>query len=656
MTHIMCRPHLGGKCRGQLVIRLTVTARHKRGRKSLSLVPSCEPASRHYGLCDLRAKIIDTSDRTEQKMSCGRILAVLRRCKRLEDDSTTELSRCLGLLDLTALGVGSTLGLGVYVLAGAVAKTVAGPAVTLSFLVAAIASAFAGLCYAEFAARVPKAGSAYVYSYVSVGEFIAFTIGWNLILEYVIGTASVAKGMANYIDSLCNNTMATTMTAVAPINVSFLADYPDLFAFVLVLLITVLLAIGVSESTKLNNVFTALNMITVVVVVIAGAIKSDPANWRIDVASLPEGERAAAGGGGFMPWGVAGVMAGAAKCFFGFVGFDCVATTGEEARNPKRDIPLSIVLSLAVIFASYFSIATVLTMMWPYYLQDADAPFPYVFTQVGMPAVRWLVTVGAVCALCTSLLGAMFPLPRVLYAMASDGVLFRPLATVAARTKTPLLATALSGLLSATMAAIFNLNQLIDMMSIGTLLAYTIVATSVLILRYEEEEHPQLQKSQPLPETAYSVARQSFNLLGLKEPTQLSANIVKCAIAVLFVAALATCSLLRWGAGGARGAALALLGAALLALLLVLCRQPRRDVAHLTFKVPLVPLLPYLSVCMNVYLMVQLDYQTWVRFIIWLIIGYLIYFLYGVRNSSLREKSIPPTSNGVEEKHIVTKF
>ncbi|XP_049694113.2 cationic amino acid transporter 3 isoform X1 [Helicoverpa armigera] len=589
-------------------------------------------------------------------MGCGRIFNALRRCKQLEDgDTSTQLDRCLGLLDLTALGVGSTLGLGVYVLAGAVAKTVAGPAVCISFLVAAIASAFAGLCYAEFAARVPKAGSAYVYSYVSVGEFIAFTIGWNLILEYVIGTASVAKGMALYIDSLCNNSMARAMTEAAPINVSFMADYPDFFAFALVMLITVLLGIGVSESTKLNNVFTALNLITVIIVVIAGAVKSDPANWRIAIEDVPEEYKSQAGAGGFAPWGVAGIMAGAAKCFFGFVGFDCVATTGEEAKNPKRDIPLSIVLSLVVIFVSYFSIATVLTMMLPYYLQDADAPFPHVFTEANLPVIKWIVTIGAIFALCTSLLGAMFPLPRVLYAMGSDGVLFRPLAIINRRTQTPVIATILSGLLAAIMAALFNLNQLIDMMSIGTLLAYTIVATSVLILRYEEETTIQLHATKPAPETPFSVFKQLFNLLGLKYPTQLSYTIAKCTIFIFFVVALVTCSLLRWErAAGALGA----LGAVLLVLLLVLYRQPRNNVEQLSFTVPLVPLVPYLSVCMNVYLMVQLDYQTWVRFIIWLVIGYMIYFFYGIRNSSLREKSEPATNGVIEEKRqvVTTKF
>lgn len=588
-------------------------------------------------------------------MGCGKIFATLRRCKKIDyDDDTTQLSRCLGLFDLTSLGVGSTLGLGVYVLAGAVAKTVAGPAVAISFLVAAISSVFAGLCYAEFASRVPKAGSGYNYSYVSVGEFIAFTIGWNLILEYAIGTASVAKGMAVYIDTLFNNTMAKTLTAATPINVSFLADYPDFFAFGLVLLVTILLGIGVNESAKMNNVFTALNVLTVTVVVVAGAVKSNPANWNIKLADIPPEYVSQAGEGGFMPWGVAGVMAGAAKCFFGFVGFDCVATTGEEAKNPKRDIPLSIVLSLIIIFLSYFSIATVLTMMLPYYMQDAEAPFPYVFEQVNLPVIKWVVTVGAIFALCTSLLGTMFPLPRVLYAMACDGVLFRPLAAIHPKTKTPLLATAISGFLSAIMAAMFNLKQLIDMVSIGTLLAYTIVATSVLILRYEEEDvSVGTEKISARGRGVLAVLGQGCNLLGLKNPTQLSSTIAKITIAVLFVVALATCVVLSVDGGAVAGA---ILGAILVVLLVVLYRQPTNDVSHLSFKVPLVPLVPYLSVCMNVYLMVQLDYQTWVRFFIWLVIGYLIYFLYGIRNSSLNAS--PPTGkvDDKDKSQVVTKF
>nr|CAD7410101.1 unnamed protein product [Timema cristinae] len=304
----------------------------------------------------------------------------------------SKLARVLTTLDLTALGVGSTLGVGVYVLAGSVAKTTAGPAVVLSFLIAAIASVFAGLCYAEFGARVPRAGSAYVYSYVCVGEFVAFIIGWNLILEYVI---------------------------------------------------------------------------------------ADIKNWKIPKEEIP----ADAGEGGFFPFGITGVIKGAATCFYGFVGFDCVATTGEEARNPRKAIPISIIISLLIIFLAYFGLSTVLTLMWPYYLQDADAPIPYAFSQIGWPVARWIVSVGAIFGLFASLLGALFPLPRVIYAMSSDGLVFRSLGNVHPRFQTPVVGTILAGLLTGIMASLFDLKHLVDMMSIGTLMAYSIVAACVMLLR-----------------------------------------------------------------------------------------------------------------------------------------------------------------------------
>jgi solute carrier family 7 (cationic amino acid transporter), member 3 len=181
------------------------------------------------------------------------------------------------------------------------------------------------------------------------------------------GTSSVARGMSGYIDALFDNKMGLALKEVFPINVSFLAEYPDFFSFAMVMLLSVLLAIGVKESTILNNIFTTVNVVVIGIVLVAGAIKADPDNWRIEKANIPEGVRG--GEGGFMPYGIAGVMAGAAKCFYGFVGFDCVATTGEEAINPKRNIPLAIVASLIIIFLAYFGISTVLTMMWPYYLQ-----------------------------------------------------------------------------------------------------------------------------------------------------------------------------------------------------------------------------------------------------------------------------------------------
>ncbi|XP_068083130.1 cationic amino acid transporter 2 isoform X2 [Anabrus simplex] len=558
---------------------------------------------------------------------------VLSRQKTVGDNigEDSGLSRCLTLMDLTLLGVGSTLGLGVYVLAGSVAKNEAGPAVTISFLVAAVASAFAGICYAEFASRVPRAGSAYVYSYVCVGEFAAFIIGWNLVLEYVIGTASVARGLSNYIDTLTNGTMERAMRDAIPIDIDFLSPYPDFLSFGMVMILAVLLSVGVKESSFLNNIFTTVNMITILIVVIAGSIKANPDNWKLEDVG-PNG-----GTGGFIPFGFAGIMAGAAKCFYGFVGFDCVATTGEEAKNPQRNIPLAIVISLLIIFLSYFSISTVLTLMWPYYDQDEKAPLPVIFDRVGWPAIKWIVNGGAVFALCTSLLGAMFPLPRVLYAMATDGLIFRFLARIHPRSQTPIIATLLSGLLAAIMATIFDLDQLIDMMSIGTLLAYTIVCISVLILRYEEPSY-EVVDARPQPGFFVQTVKQLFNLNMMKRPSEESASIAKWGVSVYSILAIALCAVIIFAGddlanGEAWAVALAsVIGALMLINLMIIGRQPHSTV-KLSFKVPLVPLIPALSIMINVYLMLMLDGHTWIRFAAWLLVGFVIYFGYGIRNS-----------------------
>ncbi|KAJ8319744.1 hypothetical protein KUTeg_001331 [Tegillarca granosa] len=343
----------------------------------------------------------------------------------------TKLARCLSTLDLTALGIGSTLGAGIYVVAGQVAKETAGPSVAISFLIAAVASVLAGsLCYAEFGARVPKTGSAYVYSYVTVGEFIAFIIGWNLILEYVI----------------------------------------------------VILAVGVKESSTFNNIFTGVNLLVVTYIIICGMFKADIHNWQISPSEIPNSTTE--GEGGFMPFGFSGMMSGAATCFYAFVGFDCIATTGEEVKNPQKAIPISIVLSLLFCFLAYFGISAVITLMCPYYLLDSNAPLPLVFSRVGWGVAKYIISVGAICGLSTSLLGAMFPLPRVLYAMATDGIIFRFLCIVNERFKTPLIATFISGVFAGVMAMLFDLKELVDMMSIGTLLAYTLVGVCVLLLRY----------------------------------------------------------------------------------------------------------------------------------------------------------------------------
>lgn len=567
--------------------------------------------------------------------------ALSRRRIGENEESKSELARVLGLFDLTALGVGSTLGLGVYLLAGSTAKETAGPAVCISFLIAAIASAFAGMCYAEFASRVPKAGSAYVYSYVTVGEFIAFIIGWNLILEYIIGTASVARGLSNYLDALIGNVIRNTLQSAMPIRVSFLSDYPDFFAFSVVLLLIILLSVGVKESSLLNNIFTVVNLITILVIIVAGSIKADPENWKIPVESIPKNVTNP-GTGGFMPFGISGVMVGAAKCFYGFVGFDAVATTGEEAKNPQRNIPIAIVVSLVIILMAYFSISTVLTMMWPYYDQNVDAPFPYAFEQIGWPTVKWVVNIGAAFALCTSMFGAMFPLPRVLYAMGSDGVIFKQLADVHPKTMTPIYGTVVSGLFTGMMTLMFDLPQLIDMMSIGTLLAYSIVAVSVLILRYQGKEYTSNNHSVTTISgyklTPLGILKQIFNLQNQKEITEISSKIAKYSIVVLCIVTFATALFIKivgdraFGNNVVESIILVVLVKILLMNIVIIARQPTEKV-DLAFKVPLVPLLPCCSIFINLYLMVQLDAFTWIRFSVWMLLGFAIYFFYGISHS-----------------------
>jgi len=391
-----------------------------------------------------------------------------------------KLIRVLDLYDLIFLGIGSTLGVGIYVIAGSVTKDVAGPAVCLSFLIAALASCISALCYAEFGARVPKAGSAYIYSYVTVGELVAFIIGWNLILEYLIGASSVARALSSNVDAISNHSMSEFFIQISPINVAYMSPYADWFSLGIGVSMTVVLALGVKSSSMLTNIFTVLNLTVILFVMTAGIANVNFENWNLHsnnvTGTIP-------GKGGFMPYGLTGVMAGAAKCFFGFVGFDSIAAAGEEAKDPKKSVPLSIMLTLIAVLFAYVGISTVLTLMVPYYLQDKVTPLVFAFQYVGQSWAAMIVTIGSICGLTASLLGSMIPMPRIVYAMANDGLIFRFLATIHPRFKTPFTATLLTGLIAAVFAMLTELDALVDMMSIGTLLAYTLVAVSILVVR-----------------------------------------------------------------------------------------------------------------------------------------------------------------------------
>lgn len=458
------------------------------------------------------------------------------------------------------------VGAGIYVLTGTVIKDIAGPGIIISFILAGLASLLSALCYAEFGTRVPKAGSAYVYTYVSIGEFWAFIIGWNILLEHMIGkilyvifsvvrlvpvgAASVARAWSGYVDSLFGGTISnTTLLITGELHEELLGKYPDLLAFAVCIVYALLLGIGVKGSAMINSLLTIINLCVMGLVIVVGFYYADESNWSSKQ-------------GGFLPYGISGVIAGAATCFYAFVGFDSIATSGEEAKNPSFSIPMATVLSMIIVTISYILVCTALTLFVPYYKINPLAALPEAFADIGMHWVKYVVSLGAICGMTTTLFGSLFSLPRCMYAMATDGLLFGFLGNVNTKTQVPLTNLIISGLFSAVIALLFDLEKLVEFMSIGTLLAYTIVSASVIILRYKPNIELNIRPlSSPGSEISASISEVTtpgsdvVSIVGTLRPSYSWLNplfenfepgyIVSCCVVVFTCCSAAFCTLLQ---------------------------------------------------------------------------------------------------------------
>ncbi|MGW7258994.1 amino acid permease [Streptomyces sp. NPDC054834] len=485
--------------------------------------------------------------------------STLFRTKKVEqsildtEEPEHALRKSLSALDLTVFGVGVIIGTGIFVLTGAAAKNTAGPAVSLAFVAAGIVCALAALCYAEFASTVPVAGSAYTFSYASLGELPAWIIGWDLVLELALGTAVVAVGWSGYIHSLLDNAGWHLPAALSGRDTNPGFGF-DILAAALVLVLTAILVLGMKLSARVTSVVVAIKVAVVLVVIIAGAFFVNSSNYH---PFIPKSQPVAAGGNlkapliqlmfGWAPsnFGVMGIFTAASVVFFAFIGFDVVATAAEETRNPQRDVPRGILGSLIICTALYVAVSIVVTGMQKYSALSVDAPLADAFKSTGHPWYAGLISFGAAIGLTTVCMILLLGQSRIFFAMSRDGLLPRFFSHTHPRFRTPYRPTILLGVVIAVVAGFTSLSQLAELVNIGTLFAFVVVAISVVILR---RTRPDLPRS---------------------------------------------------------------------------------------FRTPLVPFIPILSVCASLWLMVNLPAETWLRFAIWMAIGFVVYFLYSRSHSRL---------------------
>ena len=426
-----------------------------------------------------------------------------------EIDGDNRLRRALGPIQLTSLGIGCVIGAGIFVVTGQAAHDKAGPAIMISFMVAGLACIFAALCYAEFASMVPVAGSAYTYAYATLGELAAWIIGWDLLLEYTIASSAVAHGWSQYFQEF----LGTFAPRIPLIVAKTPFDYDpglgrivatgaviDLPAILITVALTAVLVRGIRESASFNTAMVVVKLAVVIMVIGVGAFYVHPANWHpfapFGYAGLSLFGKTILGqtGAGGEPLGM---LAGSAIIFFAYIGFDSVSTHAEEARDPSRNIPIGILTSLAICTVLYIAVAAVLTGMVPYDKINIEAPVADAFRQVGLPWAHLVVSIGAVVGITSVLLVLMLSQPRVMLAMARDGLVSqRFFGAVHPRFRTPWLSQIMMGCVVSLLAGFLPLRILAELVNIGTLLAFFVVCAAVLVLR---RTHPHARRSFRVP-------------------------------------------------------------------------------------------------------------------------------------------------------------
>jgi APA family basic amino acid/polyamine antiporter len=376
------------------------------------------------------------------------------------------LKKDLGAFDLTMLGIGAIIGTGIFVLTGVAAAKHAGPALMLSFVIAGLACVFAALCYAEFASTVPVSGSAYTYSYAAFGELIAWILGWDLILEYGLASSAVASGWSGYFQGLLAGFGIELPTALTSAYDPVKGTFIDVPAIVIVLIITILLTQGVKKSAKFNTVMVIIKLAVVFLFIAVGVWYVQPDNWTP-----------------FMPFGFSGVATGAATVFFAYIGFDAVSTAAEEVKNPQRNMPIGIILSLLVCTILYIIVAAILTGIVPYNMLDVKNPVAFALSFIHQDWVAGFISLGAITGITTVLLVMMYGQTRLFYAISRDGLLPRILSRVDKKKQTPVINSWITCLVVSVFAGLVPLGKLAELTNIGTLFAFMTVSIGILVLR-----------------------------------------------------------------------------------------------------------------------------------------------------------------------------